>query len=222
MPRLFGKSQLPSAQGEPAGRGDAWRPRLLPRSLEYPDSKAEYARVTREWLVGGGGTSENDLTIVELLSAVLRHAKTYYLDAEGNPTSELATFGTLVTRLRSTYGRTAAIEFGPLRLTAFRQSLVDHGLSRRVINRSISRVRQIFKWGAENDLIPGSVLESLRCVSGLRFGKTTAKELALVRPVAAEYVEATLPFLSPQVRAMLELQQLTGMRSGELCCIRGS
>ena len=42
-------------------------------------SRAEYNRVTREWLAGGVARSGGgeDLTIVELLGAFLRHAKGY-------------------------------------------------------------------------------------------------------------------------------------------------
>src|SRR5262245_8846918 len=117
-------------------------------------SKAEYYRVTREWLAGGGTAPTSELTIVELLAAFLRHAKTYYVGPDGQPTSELASYKTLIQRLKTQYGKTPAVEFGPIRLKAFRQSLVDVGLSRGVVNRAISRVRQIFRWGAENELIP--------------------------------------------------------------------
>jgi site-specific recombinase XerD len=39
--------------------------------------------------------------------------------------------------------------------------------------------------------------------------------------VRDEVVDATLPFLYPIPRAMVELQRLTGMRPGEVCCMRG-
>lgn len=54
-------------------------------------SKAEYSRVTREWLVGATLAADRptSLTVVELLAAYKRHAKTYYVDADGKSTSEL-------------------------------------------------------------------------------------------------------------------------------------
>jgi len=76
-------------------------------------SKAEYDRVIREWLVGGRAFTTCELTVVELLAAFVRHAKTYYLGPDGQPTSELASYRTLIQRLKTQYGRTPAIEFGP-------------------------------------------------------------------------------------------------------------
>ena len=187
-------------------------------------SRAEYARLTNEWLASGGlrvADPSEALTVMQLLVAFGKHAQTYYVDADGKPTSELATYSTLVRRLRKAYGRTAAAEFGPLRLKAFRQTLITEGLSRGVVNRTVSRVRQIFRWGAENELMSAGVVEALRCVAGLRYGKTTANETEPVRPVPDALVDAVLPHVSPQVRAMIELQRVTGMRSGEVCRMRG-
>jgi integrase len=188
-------------------------------------SRTEYARLTNEWVSSGGFIDANPntaLTIVELLAAFWKHAQGYYVDVEGSPTSELATYKTLIQRFKRAYGRTIAAEFGPLRLKAFRQSLVDEALSRGVVNRTISRIRQIFRWAAENELVPASVVEALRCVAGLRFGKTDAKETDPVKPVPDALVDAVLARVAPQVKAMIELQRVTGMRSGEVCRMRGA
>jgi hypothetical protein len=106
-------------------------------------SRNEYQRVTREWLVSGGVHATADLSIVELLAALWLHAQGYYVGPDGKPTSEVATYRTLIDRFKKLYGRTFVAEFGPLKLKAFRQSLVDEKLSRTVINRTISRVRQV-------------------------------------------------------------------------------
>src|SRR5207302_1910847 len=58
------------------------------------------------------------------------------------------------------------------------------------------------------------------CVAGLRFGKSGAKETEPIKPAANWAVEATLPYCSPQVAAMIQLQRVTGMRSGEVCRMR--
>ena len=71
----------------------------------------------------------------------------------------------------------------------------------------------MFKWAVENQLIEPSVLHGLQAVSGLRAGRSGAKETAPVRPVPDAFVDAVLPFVSPQVAAMIELQRVTGMRS---------
>lgn len=187
-------------------------------------SKAEYQRRIREWNAGGGVNPADaaGLTIVELLAAFKRHAKTYYVDADGRPNTEAANYATLMQRLGKAYGRTLAAEFGPLRLKAFRQSLIDEGLSRGHVNHSINRVRHIFKWAVENELTPAATIDALRCVAGLRYGKSDAKETEPIRPVPAAYVDAVLPYVAPQVAAMIDLQRVTGMRSGEVCRMRGT
>jgi integrase len=69
-------------------------------------------------------------------------------------------------------------------------------------------------------LLPVTVHQSLQTVSGLRKGRSTAREAEPVGPVPEELVEKTLPHLSPQVAAMVRLQLLTGARPGEVVAIR--
>src|SRR3954463_10681647 len=57
-------------------------------------------------------------------------------------------------------------------------------------------------------------------VNGLKRGRSEAKERARILPVTEEIVNATLTHLSPTVRAMVEVQLLTGMRPGEVCAMR--
>lgn len=181
-------------------------------------SRREYERVTREWLASAGclGKRSAELTVVELLAGWMRHAKTYY----GPQAREYATYGTLAKKLAAMYGRTSASEFGPLKLKAFRQSLVDAGLARTTVNHHVSRVKLIFSWGVEQELLPPAIAQALREVRGLRYGRSSAKETEPIRPVADTVVDATLESMPPQVRAMVELQRVTGMRSGEVCIMR--
>ena len=41
-----------------------------------------------------------------------------------------------------------------------------------------------------------------------------------VLPVVDKHVDAVLPHVSPQIRAMVELQRFTGMRPGEVTIMR--
>ena len=83
------------------------------------------------------------------------------------------------------------------------------------VNRYTQRIRKVCKGGVENDLVPASVLHGLQVVRALRKGRTDVRESKPVRPVPGEYVDAIRPHVSAQVWAMIELQRLTGMRSGE-------
>jgi integrase len=98
--------------------------------------------------------------------------------------------------------------------------MVKSGLSRGVINARINRVRRVFKWGVSYELIPSSVYESLRTVPGLQRGRSTAREAPPIQPAPDEHIKATLPFLPAPVRAMVELQRLTGCRPGEAMAMR--
>lgn len=189
-------------------------------------SKDEYDRVVAEWLANGrrlpadsGGPSE-DFAVAELLAAYLQHAETYYVK-DGKPTSELGLIKVAMKPLRSLYGRTQVADFGPLALRTIQQHLVDEGGKRTTVNGFIDRMKRIFRWGVSHELVPSRVYEALRTVPGLRRGRTTAAESDPVRPVPTEYVDAIKPFVSRQVWAMIELQRLTGMRSGEVVIMRG-
>lgn len=60
----------------------------------------------------------------------------------------------------------------------------------------------------------------MRAVRGLKRGRSGVKEGDKVRPVAGEIVDATLPHLSEQVRAMVEVQRYSGMRPCEVVLMR--
>jgi len=186
-------------------------------------SRAEYNRLLAEWTAHGGNLPKqqaHDLTVVELVAAFLRHARTYYRDLSGKQTHEVATYTAVVRRLNALYGRTKAADFGPLALKAVRQVFIDDRLARRTINQHVSRIRHIFRWAVENQLVEPSVLHGLQAVAGLRRGRSNAKETSPVRPVPDAFVDEVLAHVSPQMAAMLELQRITGMRSGEVCIMR--
>jgi integrase len=89
------------------------------------------------------------------------------------------------------------------------------------VNKHIGTINRIFKWGTENELVPATVFHALQAVSGLRRGRSAAKESVPVKPVPETYVEAAIVHVSAQVAAMVRLQQLTGMRPGEVTIMRG-
>jgi hypothetical protein len=85
----------------------------------------------------------------------------------------------------------------------------------------VDRVRRIFRWAAEEDLLPGSIYDNLAKVASLRKGKSAARDSERVRPVRDAVIDATLSHLHPIPRAMVELQRLTRMRPGGVVRMRG-
>ena len=122
--------------------------------------------------------------------------------------------------VRSLYGRIPARDFGPLALKACRRQMIDKGWSRPYTNAQVDRIRRMFRWAASDELVPGSVYEDLRTVTGLRAGKTEARETEKVRPAPTDHIDATLPHMPPVVQAMVRFQLLTGCRPDEVCRIR--
>jgi integrase len=85
----------------------------------------------------------------------------------------------------------------------------------------MERIKRMFRWATENELVPPSVYHGLLAVRGLERGRTTARESETVRPVPADVIDAVRPFVSAQVEAIIDLQLLTGARPGEICMMRG-
>jgi integrase len=182
-------------------------------------SREEYNRLIAEWLAGGRRlhTNPQTITVAEVVAAFRRHAIGYY-----GPTSKTAkNMDESVRPAVKLFARTPALEFGPLRLKAVRESMIAAGRVRSNINRHISNIRGVFKWAAENELIPASVFHGLMAVKGLQAGRSGAVEGHAVKPVPVEHVEAVIPYVAPQVAAMIRLQLLTGMRPGEVVQMRG-
>ncbi|MDZ4685397.1 MAG: tyrosine-type recombinase/integrase [Planctomycetaceae bacterium] len=114
------------------------------------------------------------------------------------------------------YGLLPIREFGPTQLKAARNAMVARGWCRKFINKSIVRVRHVFWWGIENDMVEPVTLQRLEAVAGLAAGKTEAKDRPRRESVPAANVDAVKGAVSPLVRDLMDLQLLTGCRPGEL------
>jgi integrase len=185
-------------------------------------SRTEYARVVAEWEIAGRGLPPEKTGIPSVNEVILRYyqfAEGYY-QKNGKPTSQVERVRRSLKFVKDLYGLRLATEFGPLGLKAVRAKMVEAGWVRRHINHCIGCIKRCFKWAASEELIPGAVAHALWSVEGLRRGRTAAKEHRPILPVEDAVVEATLPCMSPQVRAMVQLQRLAGMRPGELVLMR--
>ena len=78
----------------------------------------------------------------------------------------------------------------------------------------------MYRWAAEEELLPASVHQNLMAVTNLRKGFCKAVEHPKVKPIADADVEATLPFMPPVVRDMVRLQRLLGCRPCEITAMR--
>jgi hypothetical protein len=258
---------------------DGRRRDLLLGTFGSPASRAEYRRVLAELEVNSGRyllkedvSVPSGLTVSELCLRFWKHAEHYYRLADGSPSGEQDHFEYALKPVLDLYGHTLAAEFGPLKLKAVRQQMIDtyrylirsaegsqtletwvHGnrlrqradqpdkwevksktgwelvevigkkqtISRKVVNQRIDHIKRVFKWAVSEELVPASVYEALRTVAGLRRGRSGTYDRPKVRPVPPKHVEAVQPFLSLQVAAMVQLQELIGARETEICVLRG-
>ncbi len=209
------------------------------------EAQQKYDRLIAEWLANGrrlpsSERGEADLTIDDLLLTYWMFVKTYYVK-DGQPTSEQDAIRQALRFTRKLYGPTSAAAFTPLAIKAVRQAMIHHpithkvkikdqitgevrlevrvlrhGLSRRVINKQIGRIKRMFSWAVENELLPANIHRALANVKGLRKDKTAAREKEPVKPVLDAHVQIVLPLVPPMIRTMILVQRLCGGRPQDM------
>lgn len=184
-------------------------------------SREAYRRFTATWFQDDAVVTSTSAgaTVTEVIVCYVKFATGYYRK-QGRPTDELRMIKSALKVVRQLYGLTEAATFGPLCLKACREQMIANGWCRTHINRQIGRVKRAFKWAVENELVPGSVAESLRFVAGLKRGRSEARESQRVLPVPEADLAATMPHLPPVVGDMVRLQRLCGARPSEICDLR--
>lgn len=223
-------AQIPSYRlHKPTGRGVV---RLNGRDIYLgehgtPESKERYRQVIAEWLANNRQLvarrelveSPQAVSVAELLLAYLEFAEGYYVK-NGEPTREQDNIREAVRSVSSLYSKMLAANFGPKELRAVRQQMIEDDLCRGVINARVNRIRRMFKWGVEHELVPASVLHGLQAVAPLKRGRSGARESKPIKPVPESQINAVLDVAPRQIAAMIRLQCLTGMRPGEIVIMR--
>src|SRR5262249_24758605 len=148
--------------------------------------------------------------------AFWRYAEGHY----GMDSKELRQYRYSLKPLKDLYGTSPAARFTPKCLKAVRQRMADLGWRRSVINRRLVRIKTVWSWAVSEELVPPSAAHALREVKGFRKGEKGVLESEPVAPAYGEDVAKVLPFCTRPVAAMLQLQWLTGMRSGEVRIMR--
>jgi integrase len=182
-------------------------------------SKKKYDALIKQWLANGRAVAEPTppdhkqiITVCEVVEAFWIHAEKRYQKA--------GSWRVVLRTLIDMYGDQSAAEFGPVKLRAVMQALVERGNCRQYVNKNMHRVRKIFKWAAAHELIDVVVHQRLEVVEALQKGTTDAPEGRKVLPVSDAVVNATVAELGPLVADMVKLQRLIGCRPGELIVMR--
>ena len=109
----------------------------------------------------------------------MKYCKSYYVDKS----NEVADAKLCLRQLKSLYGAIEAGEFRPRKLKLVRESMIHQDCCRNYINEQIKRLKRIFRWCVEEELIPGSVYHNLKSVESLKRGKTHARESKPIEPI---------------------------------------
>jgi integrase len=193
-----------------------------------PESKSKHARIVREAATGQpvGRTDRpavdpEAVTVAGVLAAFWAHAKTtktFDPAEEGKrPNGELGNYFDVIKVVMDMYAGTPALQFGPNALRLVQEEMIARGWCRNVVNRQTCRITHMFGVAVSLELIPETHHRALLLVPGVRRDHKGVRNTEDVEPVAMADLKATLPFLSPRIRAMVKLQFYTGMRSTNLC-----
>ena len=217
--RWYWKVQLP---GEPRFK---IRP-MIPTGGRYATKEYHTAeKIAQDMLLRAAGNVAKTKNcyngrMATLVALYLKHAKSYYRKADGITTNQYMNVERSVGYLVKHCSTMLAEDFGPRKLKDIREIMIEKNLSRSTVNKYVGIIKQMFKWAASDELIPGGVYHGLMAVSGLKRGRSDARETEPVKPAPAEEVLRVLPYASKVVAAMIELHLHTGMRSSELCIMR--
>lgn len=182
------------------------------------DVRAWYDRLIAEWTASGKVMVKSaSPTVAIIVAAYLKQARRLYALRPDDGNNELVNFRESTRALLHLYKDLPACEFGPKKLKAVREAMVEGFLARSTINARIRRVKQIFAWAVEEELLPGSVHHALMAVKGLRKGRTEAREPKKIKPAPIKAIKLVYAKSRPEIQAMILLQLRTGMRPGEIC-----
>jgi len=131
--------------------------------------------------------------------------------------------------LKQHFGRVPIADFGPKKLDEFVEVLKAepaknrHGrphqdnrtLTRTFINIAMSYVKAMFRWLVRKEIAAPSAAHALESVPALKAGE--GRDNKKKRPVAFRHFIRTIKHVTPQVRAMMLLQWLTGARASSVC-----
>ena len=171
------------------------------------------------------------ITVSELILKYWQERVQPLYQKDGKPTDRQSHMRLAIAPLRRLYGKTLGVDFGPRKLKAVREEIIADGyqrrggLNRKYVNDHIRIIKRMFRWCVGEELLPreqgASICSALDSVENLRKNEDhRVTESTKVKSAPEADVTRTLPFMSPQIRTMIRLLQLTGMRPDEVTIMR--
>lgn len=178
-----------------------------------------------------GAMTVNDLVVLYDDYCLPRYTKA------GKPTSEMLQIRQAMRPLCRMCGDLPIAAVTPAHLASIREDIILHGtalrgpdgkpvhanvrirrMGRKTVNQHVRRIQKMFWWAsrAERAWLDPSVYDRLNSLTPLTRRDRVAPEPRRREMANPEHVRATLPHLPPPVRAMVELQLITGARGDEI------
>lgn len=181
------------------------------------EARTRYLRKVAELEANQGRPSLPGLAVLTVAELAAR----YLVEAESNYCkSQFVRIKRAMAPVTELYLQELAVEFGPVALATVRHTFVKAGYCRRLTNQMTGCIRRAWRWASSLELIPHSCSAALSDLDDLKSGRTIAKDFPPIEPVDPDAIDAVIPFLLPEVAAIVRFQQYTGCRPGEACLVR--
>ena len=190
-------------------------------TYDDPETHKRFAHFLQMWEANGGQAPPESkraetISCETLVALYLIHCEKHYRRPDGIPTGETQQVAYTARPLLQLYRELPVSSFSVHTLKRVREAMVASGLSRKTVNQRVWRIRRMFRWAAEEELVQPDVLASLSVLRSLQEGRTEAPETDAVTAVSEEHFLAVLPLLRTPVRSMVILQWFSGARPGEV------
>ena len=221
--RAFISWPIPDADGSGSGKKRYWREFLGPWGA--PETVAAYERRRAEFVLGGtsaaiaGNPGESKLLVRELFARFLENAYLVYVK-NGRATGSADRYRRALDGFADFIGPVTVTGVEYTHLKNWQTALDRSGkYGRETVNKKVSLVKSVFRWGRESRLVPAAVIADLD-VPGLRRGKCLSPDYPQIESVPDSVIDATLPLLNCVIATMVRLQRLTGWRPEEVRLMR--
>jgi integrase len=181
-----------------------------------PESKAKYAKIIHQLQAGEMIEPPGGICVAEAVLGYLDWADQWYRDSEGRSTRQICRIKRALATLADLYGPGRLALIGPREIRVCLQKWVQEGLSRQYSNALLVVLKTSLKAMARNGIYPAEQWVQVNLVEGLKLGRTIAPECPATTAVPEEDLRRTIEVLPQTLKDMVQLQLLTGARSGEI------
>lgn len=183
----------------------------LPGKFNSPESLRMYYAIVRK----NSPNNSAPRTISDLVVSYLDHCLVYY---QNGTRGEYRNCKNACAYIVRHFGSLPIAEFTPMKMKKLREEMIKKDCSRSYVNQTVNKLKRMFKWGVENDVVKPSVYHALTCLAPLRNGD--CRETTPVEAVPWRMVRLAIRFAHPMLADMLRLQWLIGCRPGEITNLR--